>query len=381
LDKFLGKLSILTLFSTFEDVVIPEPIRSALEKARAEADIMPHSQLIKILKAEYGKNWKHKFLEFDEEPFAAASIGQVHKAILLDNQKVAIKIQYPGVAESIDSDLNNLKRVFEYFKVFPKGLYIDSLIKNLGNELRMECNYIEEAEKQTLFKEMLKGDSFFYVPRIINNYSTKLILCSEFIDGVSVDDLISYPQEIRDLVGSKILELCLRELFEFNFMQTDPNPANFYYDMKNNKLNLIDFGAARRYEKSFVDTYMKIVYSSSINDIDTVLQASQKLGFLTGMESKIMLDSHAQSTLAIAEPFNPNNKEELFDFGNQNITKRIYKHLPTMLKHRLKAPPTEIYSLHRKLSGAYLICIKLKAKVNSKKMFLELYDKFYKNRI
>jgi aarF domain-containing kinase len=341
---------------------------------------MPHSQLVKILKAEYGKNWKQKFTEFHEEPFAAASIGQVHLATLLDGEKVAVKIQYPGVAESIDSDLNNLRRVFEYFKMFPKGLYIDELVKNLGNELRMECNYIEEAEKQMHFREMLKSDAFFYIPRIISNYSTKLILCSEFIEGVSVDELVNYPQEIRDLVGGKILELCLRELFEFNFMQTDPNPANFYYDSRNNRLNLIDFGAARRFEKSFVDTYMKIVYSASRGDIDTVIEASKKLGFLTGMESTIMLDSHAQSTLAIAEPFNPDNPD-LFDFGNQDITKKIYKHLPTMLKHRLKAPPTEIYSLHRKLSGAYLICIKLKARVRSKKMFADLYDKFYKNRI
>ena len=341
---------------------------------------MPHSQLIKILKNEYGNNWKDKFEYFDENPFAAASIGQVHQAITKNGLKVAVKIQYPGVAESIDSDLNNLRRLFEYFKVFPKGLYVNELIKNLGNELRMECDYIDEANKQIEFKEFLKEDKFFYIPQILKEYSTKLILCSELIDGVNVDELSNQPQEVRDLVGSKVLELCLRELFEFNYMQTDPNPANFYYDADNNRLNLIDFGAARRYDKSFVDTYMKIVYSAACNDIDTLLEYSKKLGFLTGMESKIMLDSHAQSTLAVGEPFNINNPE-IFDFGNQDITKKIYKQLPVMLKHRLKAPPTEVYSLHRKLSGAYLICIKLKARVRAKEMFFNLYDKFYKDRI
>ena len=103
---------------------------------------MPHSQLIKILKNEYGKNWKEKFLSFDEKPFAAASIGQVHTAFLKNGEKLAIKIQYPGVAQSIDSDLNNIKRIFDYFKIFPKGLYVNELLKNLGNELKMECNYI-----------------------------------------------------------------------------------------------------------------------------------------------------------------------------------------------------------------------------------------------
>jgi aarF domain-containing kinase len=344
---------------------------------------MPHSQLIKILKAEYGKSWKEQFQEFDESPFAAASIGQVHQAILQSGKKVAVKVQYPGVATSIDSDLNNLKRVFEYFKIFPKGLYIDDLIKNIGNELRMECDYIQEGEKQMLFKNLLKENKNYYVPEIVKEFSTKLILCSEFVNGVNVDELDGeiYSQEERDFVGSKILELCLRELFEFRYMQTDPNPANFFYDKLNRRINLIDFGAARPYEEIFVDKYMKIVHAAAVDDRETIIRVSKDIGFLSGLESKVMLESHTQATLAVGEPFALKNKEEYFDFGNQNLTHKIYKLLPTMLKHRLKAPPTEIYSLHRKLSGAYLICIKLKSKVKSKEMFFNIYDSLYKNKI
>jgi aarF domain-containing kinase len=367
------------ILSTFEDVVIPEPIRSALERARAEADVMPSSQMFKILKNEYGKEWKTKFSEFHESPFAAASIGQVHEAYLNDGTRVAVKIQYPGVAQSIDSDLQNLKRVFEYFKIFPKGLYIDDLIKNLGNELRMECDYIQEAEKQMLFKNLLISDRFYYVPKIYKEYSSNLILCSEFVEGVNVDELEALPQSVKDFVGEKILELTLRELFEFKFMQTDPNPANFFYDHKNSRLNLIDFGAARSYEEDFVKNYMGIVHSAAINNHEKIIKMSQEIGFLTGMESQIMLESHTNATLAVGEPFNIQNKEEYFDFGNQKLTKKIYKLIPTMLKHRLKAPPTEIYSLHRKLSGAYLICIKLKSRVRAKKLFFDIYDKFYKD--
>ena len=355
-------------------------MRIALEKARAEADIMPHSQLIKILVAEYGKNWKEKFTTFEEKPFAAASIGQVHLAYGKNGEKMAIKIQYPGVAQSIDSDLNNIKRLFEYFKIFPKGLYVDELIKNLGNELKMECNYPQEAEKQMAFKDLLRSYPIFNIPEVKKDYCTNLILASEFIEGNNIDELDEYPQSVRNLVGSKILELCLRELFEFNFMQTDPNPANFFYDDKTKKINLIDFGAARRFDKSFVDNYMKIVHAAAINDKDTLLEYSKRIGFLNGLENQIMKDAHAQATLAIGLPFNVNN-QDVFDFGNQNLTKTIYKLLPTMLKHRLKAPPSEVYSLHRKLSGSYLICIKLKSRVNSKKIFFDIYDKFYKGRI
>ena len=194
---------------------------------------------------------------------------------------------------------------------------------------------------------------------------------------MNIDELSSFPQKIRDKIGSKVLELCLRELFEFRFMQTDPNPANFYYDPKKDRLNLIDFGAAREFDKPFVDLYMKIVYSASMNDKTSVLKYSKELGFLTGMENETMNEAHYNATHAVGEPFNIKNGD-VFDFGNQNLTKRIYTLLPVMLKHRLKAPPTEIYSLHRKLSGCYLMCIKLKARVESKKMFLDLYDKYYK---
>ena len=209
---------------------MPEPIKQALEKARAEANIMPKSQLKKILRKEYGENWKEKFSQFDENPFAAASIGQVHYALSNTGERMAIKIQYPGVAQSIDSDLNNLKNLFNLFKIFPKGLYIDDLIKNLGNELRMECNYIEEAQKQMDFKQMFGNDPFFFVPEVKKEFCTDLILASQFVDGDNVDELDDFPQETRDKIGGKILELCLRELFEFNYMQTDPNPANFFYD-------------------------------------------------------------------------------------------------------------------------------------------------------
>jgi aarF domain-containing kinase len=140
------------ILSTFEDVVIPAPIKSALERARAEADIMPKTQLFKALVSEYGTDWQSKFKEFESDPFAAASIGQVHKAILHNGTKVAIKIQYPGVAKSIDSDIMNLKRLFEFFKVFPKGVFIDEIVKNIGNELRMECDYKLEGSKQMRFK-------------------------------------------------------------------------------------------------------------------------------------------------------------------------------------------------------------------------------------
>ena len=136
-------------------------------------------------------------------------------------------------------------------------------------------------------------------------------------------------------------------------MQTDPNPANFYYDLETNQINLIDFGAAHKYKDRFVHDYFQIVNGSVEGDKDKIIEYSKKLGFLTGEENKQMLASHSKSALFIGEPFK--HKGPYFDFGNSEISKGLLREIPVMLKNRLSPPPQEVYSLHRKLSGAYFM--------------------------
>lgn len=364
------------ILSTFESKVIPETLLLALEKARAEADAMPKKELLKVLNRELGDKWRDKFSEFDLDPFAAASIGQVHKAKTLDGIPVAVKIQFPGVAASIDSDLNNIKRVFKYFNLIPKGMFIDNLILNLGKELKEECDYIVEAQKQMKYREYVSDDSDLVVPKIFSDLTSDHIITSEFLEGINIDEMTDASQEFRDFIGSKVLELCLKEIFLYKFMQTDPNPANFFI-LKNNKIGIIDFGAAREYSDEFVANYLQIVFNSSRNNKEEIIKYSKRIGLLTGLESNIMLEAHCSSALAVGEPFNIKN-DDLFDFGNQDVTSKLYKEIPTMLKHRLTSPPTEVYSLHRRLSGTLLLCIKLKSRVYGKEMFDRVYQQFMK---
>ena len=128
-----------------EDHFVPPQIKEAFEKARQSANIMPESQLNQVLVSNLGDDWESKFITFNKRPFAAASIGQVHKAQLKDGTWVAMKIQYPGVANSIDSDLDNLKRLMDYTGVFPKTMFLDDFIYNSRIELKEECNYELEA--------------------------------------------------------------------------------------------------------------------------------------------------------------------------------------------------------------------------------------------
>jgi aarF domain-containing kinase len=158
---------------------------------------------------------------------AAASIGQVHRGKLLNGALVAIKIQYPGVSDSIESDLLNLKRLVQMTNILPPGLYIDQILKVAGTELAMECDYVLEAQSQTTYRKFILDDVVLskhtYVPRVYEEHSTKKILTSELVPGVSIDKAVSLPQDVRNAIARTMLIMTIRELFEWRFIQSDPN--------------------------------------------------------------------------------------------------------------------------------------------------------------
>ncbi|KAK1356720.1 protein ABC transporter 1, mitochondrial [Heracleum sosnowskyi] len=359
------------MLSIQDESLVPAPILAALDIVRQGADVMPRSQLNEVLEAELGPEWSSKLTSFDYEPLAAASIGQVHHAVTKDGLDVAMKIQYPGVADSIDSDIDNVKLILDYTNLLPEQMYIDSAIKVAKEELSRECDYELEATNQKRFRELLSNIEGCYVPMVIDGIRSKRVLTTELVSGVSIDKVASLDQETRNYVGKKLLYLTLMELFVFRFMQTDPNWGNFLYDENKRTINLIDFGAARDYPKRFVDDYLRMVLACANKDKETVIEMSQRLGFLTGMESDIMLDAHVQAGFIVGLPFaNPGG----YDFRSTNITHNVTNLGATMMKHRLTAPPDEAYSLHRKLSGAFLACIKVGAVVPCREMLLEVYE-------
>ena len=304
-----------------------------------------------MLEKEIGSNWRSAFAEFNEIPFAAASIGQVHYAKTKEGLEVAVKVQYPGVMESIESDLNNLKTLMIYTNIFPKTMFLDQLIHNTKIELMEECDYLTEAKKQNTYRNFLLNSKGVYVPQIIKNLTTGRVLTSEFVKGASLDFVaLNYSQEQRNSIGERIMLLTLEELFKYKFMQTDPNPANFFYDVGTDLLFLLDFGAARSFSDHFINQYIKIVYGAAVKDRAMIMEASREIGFLTGEENKAMKIAHEESILTVGEPFACNGE---FDFSNQTMTQKVYKLMPVMFKNRLKAPPPEVYSLLRKLSGSF----------------------------
>ena len=373
LSRMRGAALKLGQMLSFQDSkMLPAPIQEVMQRVQDRADYMPAWQRDRVLVNNLGENWRNLFDEFEETPIAAASIGQVHKATLKSSGKpVAVKIQFPGVAESIDSDLDNLGMLLTATKLLPKGLYLNKTIDNARLELGWECDYEREAQCAIRYQGLLKGETdVFASPGVYLEASGKQVLTMDFMDGIGVTRVKSFTQEQRDWIGTQIMRLCLREITEFKFMQTDPNWTNFLYNAQNNRLVLLDFGASREYPEEFIRQYVQLLEAASRGDRATVKTLSESLGYLTGHESRTMLDAHTNSVLTLAEPF-MQSAPDVYDFKDQTITERVKSFIPVMLRERLAPPPEETYSLHRKLSGAFLLCARLGSKVPCKELFVQ----------
>uniref|UniRef100_A0A8C5VQ16 Coenzyme Q8B n=1 Tax=Microcebus murinus TaxID=30608 RepID=A0A8C5VQ16_MICMU len=356
---------------------ISPQLQRIFERVRQSADFMPRWQMLRVLEEELGTDWQAKVASLEEVPFAAASIGQVHQGVLRDGTEVAVKIQYPGVAQSIQSDVQNLLAVLKMSVALPEGLFAEQSLQALQQELAWECDYRREAACAQSFRQLLADDPFFRVPAVVKELCTTRVLGMELAGGVPLDQCQGLSQDIRNQICFQLLRLCLRELFEFRFMQTDPNWANFLYDASSHQVTLLDFGASREFGTEFTDHYIEVVKAAAEGDRDRVLQKSRDLKFLTGFETKAFSDAHVEAVMILGEPFATQGP---YDFGAGDTARRIQGLIPVLLQHRLRPPPEETYALHRKLAGAFLACARLRAHIACRDLFQDTYNRYWANR-
>ncbi|KAK0495330.1 ABC1-domain-containing protein [Armillaria luteobubalina] len=359
--------------------LLPPEVDKIFRRVQDSAHYMPDWQMEKVLQNSLGVDWASHFDSFDRIPFAAASIGQVHSAVLTASTsptgkpyQVAVKVQFPNIANSIDSDLGYIKLL----------LTCGQTVSVMKQELADECDYTREASFLRTFgsAEYLGNDSRFKIPWVWEG-STDRVLVMERIDGISVGEanIKALSQSDRDTIAACVIELCLKELFEFRMMQTDPNWTNFLWDARTRRMGLVDFGATRSYSKEFMDGWLRLLQAAVSDDWDACVEWSLKVGYLTGQENQIMLDAHVKSMTLLAAPFKSSTPQP-YTFGRNSgwadITAQIRDNIPVMLEHRLTPPPQETYSLNRKLSGAFLLASRLEATVDTKEIWDRLVDKY-----
>ena len=213
--------------------VLPPELSQILMRLRDNANPMPPAQLKRVLNAEWPVQWLRSFDKFDVRPIAAAPIGQVHRGQLKDGRDLAIKVQYPGVAKSIDSDVANFGILMRMSGLLPKGFKLAPYLEEGRKQLHAETNYNREATQLVRFGDLLANKMQFVVPELHNDWSTPNILAMTYVAGVPIERVTEEPQEIRDQVAKDLIDLTLHELFSYGVMQTDPNFANYLYQPDN----------------------------------------------------------------------------------------------------------------------------------------------------
>lgn len=341
--------------------VLPPELTAILARLRDAAHFMPAAQLDKVLRAEWGADWRRRFKRFEATPIAAASIGQVHRATLPDGRVVAVKVQYPGIASSIDADVDNVATLLRMTGLLPASLDIAPLLIEAKRQLHEEADYHREAAQLRRYAAILTNEPTFVVPGLIDKLCTARVLAMDFVSGQPIDALFEAPQETRDAAMQSLFGLVLRELFEFGFMQTDPNFANYRWQAEQNRIVLLDFGAARPVVPETAQAYRRLLGAGLAGDNNALRDAMVEAGFV----SPFMLVRHtAAFDGMIAILMEHLGRPGLFDFADRSFVERLRGYLEPIVADRAAwhIPPMDVLFVQRKISGTALLAVNMKAR-------------------
>lgn len=344
-------------------IVLSPQLTGILASLRDDAKHMPPKQLQAVLNAEWGVGWRQRFAQFDVRPFAAASIGQVHRAETLDGRKLAIKVQYPGVRASIDSDVDNIAALMRLPGLLPRGMDIAPLLLAAKQQLHDEADYTAEATNLGRFGAFLANSDAFVVPDIHPDLSTGQVLAMTYVQSQPVDVLVDAPQDVRDRAATHLIDLVLRELFVFLAMQTDPNLANYRVEPLTGRLVLLDFGATRDIDPALGASFRVLLNAGLDGDTDKIRRAMLDIGYFgpaTAPHHQALIQRMFETAIA------PLRQDTAFDFGQSTLLEQLRDMGMAIGNDRdlMHVPPAETLFLHRKIGGMYLLATKLRARVD-----------------
>ncbi len=280
LGHMKGAMMKLGQMASYLDSGMPEHVREALSQLQADAPPMSAELAAGVVIAELGAPPEEIFLEWDPVPIASASIGQVHRAITRDNQAVAVKVQYPGIDEAIESDLSSANFVFGGLGVLFPGLESGPLVEELRTRVLEELDYRLEADNQRLFADFYRGHPFIHVPDVIDELSSQRVLTTELAEGVRFDKVRGWPQDERDLAAETIFRFVFRSLYRLRAFNGDPHPGNYLF-RPGGHVVFLDFGLVKRFTADEMETFSSMIRSMVLDrDVASFRATIERIGLL-----------------------------------------------------------------------------------------------------
>ena len=360
------------MLSVLGEHFLPPEVNNYLKTLQNDTPSMEWSKIKKILDDQLGPEILNE-LEIETDALASASIGQVHRArIKKTGASIVLKIQYPGVDKAINSDIKAIKNFLSLVKIVPIEGSLDDILAELKEMLIQEMDYEQEVILMEKYRKLVAGDSRYIVPLHFARYSSKKIIAMSFERGLKADDPIiqSLSQERRNALSNSFLELYFKEIFQWNFIQTDPHLGNYRLRLDpsgKDQIVLFDFGATKKFDKEFINNYKQLV-KSLITQNENFEQVCLKLGFLKETDKPELINLFKELSYETIEPFGP----EAYDWKNTDLPKRLVNVAIRMKRDfPLRTPPREFIFLNRKTAGVFTFLSVMGAKLESRTLLMK----------
>ena len=385
----LGKLKgsvvkIGQVMALYGEHFLPEEVTEALHTLEDQTTSLEWTAIRAVLQQELGAQ-RLAELEVDPEPIGAASLGQVHRARRRsDGLELVLKVQYPGVAAAVDSDLNAVAQLLRVARLVSIGPEFNDWLEEVREMMHREVDYRLEARTTEKFRRLLADDDRFVVPRVLEEYSTAHVIASTYEPGHSVSSVAvrELPQARRDQLGRAALELFFRELFVWGEIQTDPNFGNYRIriageegtDADHDQIVLLDFGAVQSYSASFLDPVIHMIRASYEGKLDEVVEGGVQLRFMSRDWPDDVLTTFGEVCMSVLEPLqsdhsrwpdNAVNGQGQYRWKQSDLPSRVARHAArSAISRYFRIPPKEFVFLNRKLIGVYTFIAVLYAEFN-----------------
>ncbi|UNU73245.1 AarF/ABC1/UbiB kinase family protein [Moraxella nasovis] len=382
----LGKLKgsvvkVGQMLALYGDSMLPPQVVNALHTLDAQTAPLSWHTIYQVLKTQLGERI-HDF-EIERTPIGTASLAQVHKAYHLHTgREVVLKVQYPGVADAIDSDLSIFKQLLKITNAVPQTQALDDWFNEIGQLLHTEVDYRTEANTTKRFAKYLADDSRYIVPTIYDNYSTDKLICMSYESGIPLNHptLTTLPTERKNALGQAAIDIVLREIFEWGEMQTDPNFGNYLVRTENSidRLILLDFGAVKHFDDKLLNIAKRLITAGFHQDKAMMVKAMTGYDFFDELTGKPQSDM-ADVFLTACEPFaKPSAVDDAYldengqyIWANSNLYSRVMKTAKNgMQSLEFSLPPKEMMFISRKFIGAYALLVALDARTDATELVL-----------
>ncbi|MDX1923426.1 MAG: AarF/ABC1/UbiB kinase family protein [Alphaproteobacteria bacterium] len=367
-------MKIAQIISTIPDAVPPEYTKE-LAQLQSDAPSMGWAFVKRRMMGELGADWQTKFKSFDQTASAAASLGQVHKAVTQKNVNVACKLQYPDMNSAVEADLKQLAIIFSMFEMVDRAVSTKDIQKEIADRLREELDYVREAKHIALYSEMLSDIKTVHVPEVLHDLSTSRLLTMTWLEGERMASVAETRNlEARNEIAMNMFHAWYVPFYNAGIIHGDPHLGN-YSVRKDNSINLLDFGCIRIFRPAMVSGVIELYHALVTNDHDRAVEAYKEWGFTN--PSKALIDTLNIWARFIYAPLLEDRKRLIEETNTglygREIAAKVHEELR---KIGGVTVPREFVFMDRAAIGLGSVFLRLKAEINWYEMFHNLIDDF-----